>query len=520
MGKKFTRRNLMKVMGSAATMLPMLPSIMLPTAAQADNYKPPKRLMIFLSLNGMYDSTTFFPDPVVHQVAPGIWGTNLTDIQGPMSVALGASLDPFRSKMTVIEGLSAGVQVAPGQTGVPHGTTFSLTCSHCEDANNPGPGQVGSSVDCIAENSSSVYPTAPAMTALRVFGPGDPKYLYQSIWRPQGGRGQAQMPGYFYQSSDGSKVIFDKVFGMAQMPQPPQVPAHRTAVLNNVLGQFSTLSKSPALSTADKQVLQSHTDWLNTLLSKTVNAPPPVNCGSPPLTYPPPDGSIQSPLIEYTNVTDIFAAAFACDLTRVGLMGIESYDDNGQLGWDDDHSASHGTVTQNAAAAFNSTDASTVHMKIYGWHADRIAHFLKVMDSRMEPDGTTVLDNTIAVWTNEHGYPHDTRKYPIVIFGGCQGQFKTGLYLDYRKRGPNGENDYNDYVNWNPGFPINGFWMAVMRAVGVPMSEILRQGEDGTFGQGLPADISDPYYQSFGLSPDIRSLYRQFIPYVYTGPTT
>jgi hypothetical protein len=61
------------------------------------------------------------------------------------------------------------------------------------------------------------------------------------------------------------------------------------------------------------------------------------------------------------------------------------------------------------------------------WNIGEFAKLLALLDGYAEQDGTTLLDNTVVLYTNEfsHGQGHTTGDLPIVLVGGA-GYFQLG----------------------------------------------------------------------------------------------
>jgi hypothetical protein len=70
---------------------------------------------------------------------------------------------------------------------------------------------------------------------------------------------------------------------------------------------------------------------------------------------------------------------------------------------------------------------------IYRWYAEQLAHLAARMDQIIEPDGSTLLDNTIIAWGSEIavGNTHSMENMPFVLLGGGGGALKTGMYHQF-----------------------------------------------------------------------------------------
>ena len=92
------------------------------------------------------------------------------------------------------------------------------------------------------------------------------------------------------------------------------------------------------------------------------------------------------------------------------------------------HPLSHGTTDD-----FNATEVSGYKDMLFAidrWNIGEFAKLLGLLDGYKEQDGTTLLDNTVVLYTNEfsHGQGHTTGDLPIVIAGGA-GHFQLGRSL-------------------------------------------------------------------------------------------
>lgn len=506
---KSSRRNFLKGIG-AASLVPLLPSLLAPRQARADGVTPPLRLAIFWGFNGIHDAA-YWPNPAaLQQPAPGVYAAKLADIQGNISPVFGSAFDGLRSKMAIVRGL--GQCVSPyGADNIVHDAASVLCCSHIPNNADPAGFSapvLGSSLDCIVENSTSFYPTTPHLGALRIAG--GPAAQTPSFWRPQGGRTPAPENVLTMEyADDDPQQVFQQVFGDFIAPKPaPDTTAYRRQVFDSLLSRYNTLAASSALSSSDKARLQNHADMMRDLKTRILNGTT-VAAGCKPNTL-----SGGSSLVQrYDDNFDTIAAAFACDLTRLVVYDVDQFDDTGNVTWDDDHANSHESGSSLIAKGY-STDYVANCAAWRGWQANRIASFMSKLDAITDIDGvSTVLDNTIVIWTNQHGGTHCISNYPMMIGGGA-GKFRMGLYLDYRSRA---KGDPDDRAL---GRPLGNLWMAVMRALNVPASEYLKQGEDGAFGQGLRS--GDAFVngtdQIAGYPSNLAQIRRELIPYFYTGP--
>jgi hypothetical protein len=131
-------------------------------------------------------------------------------------------------------------------------------------------------------------------------------------------------------------------------------------------------------------------------------------------------------------IGDIMALGVACDALRFGSMicvggggHIRFQGQYDALGESIDFSALFGNGTPHDVI-FHSYDASAVRLYQHFVIA-QLCHMLTKMDSLMEPNGKTVLENSLVLLGTEYGLNHDaTHTLHAVIGGG--GRFNPGWY--------------------------------------------------------------------------------------------
>ena len=99
-----------------------------------------------------------------------------------------------------------------------------------------------------------------------------------------------------------------------------------------------------------------------------------------------------------------------------------------------------------------------------------------------EVDGTSYLDNTLLIWTQESGMStHDPVSIPIVTAGGAAGRLQTGLSLDYRRIGhiDSAFRPLIDSEETYAGLLYNQFLATVLQAMGLTPREFELWGHRG-----------------------------------------
>jgi hypothetical protein len=71
--------------------------------------------------------------------------------------------------------------------------------------------------------------------------------------------------------------------------------------------------------------------------------------------------------------------------------------------------------------------------KIYTWYGSQVAYLATEMAKVIEPDGSTLLDNTIILWASElaEGNTHSMKNMPFVLVGGGGGSLQGNRFLQF-----------------------------------------------------------------------------------------
>lgn len=140
---------------------------------------------------------------------------------------------------------------------------------------------------------------------------------------------------------------------------------------------------------------------------------------------------------------DIMALALACDFTRVATLQFDRGAAGPTFRWDgmnheyNHHKLSHGKVRDDCFGDSTEDGCDDVAgyedmlFEIDRWHQTKLARLLSKLDSYMEADGKTVLDNSVILYSNElsDGKDHSYLDLPYLLAGSCGGYFKQGEYL-------------------------------------------------------------------------------------------
>lgn len=126
---------------------------------------------------------------------------------------------------------------------------------------------------------------------------------------------------------------------------------------------------------------------------------------------------------------DLAFQAFACDRTRLITFvwnGETSQQTFPWLGISDAHHDMSHKPDSDAA-----TKAKLI--KVNNWYASQVAYLLEKMDSVVEGNGKTMLDNSLVVSTDGlgKGNTHTRKMVPFVLAGSANGYMKTGRFMDF-----------------------------------------------------------------------------------------
>ena len=181
---------------------------------------------------------------------------------------------------------------------------------------------------------------------------------------------------------------------------------------------------------------------------------------------------------------DIFALAFACDMTRVATLHFDRGSGGPTFQWDgmrhqyNHHKLSHGKVRDDCFGASTAKGCANVAgyqdmlFDIDRWHQRRFARLLERLAAYGEADGRSVLDNSAILYTNElsDGRLHSFMDLPYIIAGSAGGRFRQNLYYPL---GPEGQTDqsapHNRLLNTlQHALGVESDWFGLPRDRGAP----------------------------------------------------
>lgn len=404
MTARISRRNVLKGAGGLAVSLPLFHS--LGAFAQTGGI-PPKRLLIFYHPNGVLPSE-WFPTA----------GATERDFTFSSSLQ---PLQPFKSDVLITKGID--LKCAALGPGEPHqkGMGGLLTGWHLNEGTMVGgDGSMAGWAKGISldQRVAQVIGTHTKLGSLSL-----------GI-RPRGGDVRHHLS---YAGSDlplpciaDPTMAWNKIFSdFSGSPEQERLKARRASVLDAVRAQV-TLSKQ-ALPPSERVQLEHHLDLVRDLevrLAATTNGEACSKLGTPPAFEVDSAATMQDIA---TWQIDLMAMAFACDVTRVGILQFGQADNQLTFPWlgstMDGHSLSH----------LGSTDPTRPQIAWRDrWYAEKFAYLLGKLKAIPEGDGT-VLDHTLILWANElsEGNAHSLKSLPFVLAGHAGG-FRMGRFVEYQ----------------------------------------------------------------------------------------
>ncbi|MES1205282.1 MAG: DUF1552 domain-containing protein [Pseudomonadota bacterium] len=142
---------------------------------------------------------------------------------------------------------------------------------------------------------------------------------------------------------------------------------------------------------------------------------------------------------------DLMILALSCDLTRVASLQwstaestvIHSWLPLQYAGTREHHMMTHNesVSASKMAAKVDEETAKVIRgdlTLVHQWYAQQFAYLVGKLKSIREGD-RSLLDSMLLFWTNELGIggSHSYTNIPYVLAGTCQGQLRTGRYLDF-----------------------------------------------------------------------------------------
>ncbi len=402
---RFTRRQVLASMGVGAAVAPFVPLL---ESAAGGPEKPPKRLVVVFTPHGTIKEN---------------WRPTGSSTDFTLSPIL-QPLQPFKDRLVVIEGLDIKPQPP---FGGPHtvGPAYLFTGSRMLEGDtfkHPASGGYhgwGSSIS-IDQACAQVLSADALLPSLEVGVQTNPN-------DHPGGRISYAGPNLPLAPEPDPARLFQSLFGEQNLSLAEQerLREERLAVIDVVKPQLDALTGK--VNTIDAQKIESHLAAIE-LIEKKVSAL--YDCDEPELG--PPLNPYDYALTEVISgqQIDLLVEAMSCGLTNVAtIMYRLGENDNqaypflpGPHANDEHHLATH--------APDNDHEAKAMLTGIYTWYSTQLALLAQKLDAIVEPDGSTMLDNTLIVWGSEiaKGNTHAWEDMSFLLIGGGGGSIIGNRY--------------------------------------------------------------------------------------------
>ena len=401
----FGRRRLLQTLGVSATVSPFLPLL---RSAAGGPETPPVRLLLMFHPHGTIREN-WLPT-----------GTS-SDFTLP---AILDPLAPYQDRLVVIDGLDIVPSGPPGGTHTV-GPAYLFTGSPMLEGDeflHPAVGTPhgwgsGPSVDqVVAEQIGTQTP----FKSLE-FG------VQTSINNHPGARISYAGADQPLTPERNPHSMFERIFGDfgVDTQTAAKLKAERLSVIDVVKPQLQVVHNQVAAD--DRIKIEAHLDGIRAM-EQALSAE--YVCTPPNIGDPVDLGSFGNTEIISHQQLDLLLEAFACQATNVAnvMFRVGENDNNPYafIGIDDPHHTTTHAGDSDAAARAEMTT-------IYRWYAQQLAYLAAGLDAIEEPDGSTVLDNTLVVWGTEiaKGNNHSWENMPFVLLGGAGGRLQTQRFHQF-----------------------------------------------------------------------------------------
>lgn len=241
------------------------------------------------------------------------------------------------------------------------------------------------------------------------------------------------------------RAVFDRMF------RPPSGGATNRSVMDLVLQEVKSMRRR--VSDADQTRLDEYLDSIRALekrieFSEKQTLKMQSDKALTDALVPPTPG-IPSDHEEYLQLMmDMIVLAFWSDATRVVTFILDHGQSNRYFNFIPNvkgtwHALSHyknasgKTEDDDGTTAWDSVESKrAMYAEINRWHHRQVAYLLERLKNVQEPNGGTLLDNSMILYGSSlgDGDDHDEKDLPTLIAGGGAGTIKTGRQLKFENK--------------------------------------------------------------------------------------
>lgn len=465
------RRNFIRI-GAQTLTIPFLESM--PRMANASTASGSLKRIIFYTFHNAWYQDQVFPQSTNYTAgAGGVRYIPLSQFSGDISpLFTAAKYGALKPKMNVMRGFDV-ISQAVGGGG--HRSLYALAAS---DERSSGASM--DSIDTVISNSAKFYSANPFRKFLNVLPVTDISGMYNYSF--QGGKERSQILG--------PKSLFTEYFtealpgGSGATAPAEDLYAARRLAMDATMNKLSAFSQSTQLSSADRIKMQEHSDIVKKML--TTLTPPAATSGTlSSCSKPVAPSGINESYTARTGITqrmrtlmDEIYMILGCQLTNVVSIQPCNGDDSGTL-FTDGNSISD--VYHQMAGHHHDIPR---YLPAKTWIMDQILYLANLMNSKVESNGLTMLDNSlIVVLSNDGCGTHMSEDIPVITFGSLGGTIKTGNYINYQRpeaaqssaildliNAPDAQGNYYYRYNYNLGRPLGSLYTTLLNVLGIPHS--------------------------------------------------
>lgn len=223
------------------------------------------------------------------------------------------------------------------------------------------------------------------------------------------------------------RSVFERLFGSGsaeeRAAQYSARLASRHSILDYVMEDARQMSKR--ISTADRQKVDQYLTSVRAIEQQIERA---ESFPLPETNEPSPSGVPASYREHIDLMFDLLTLAFQTDSTRIATFAL-AHEGSGR------NFSELGIAEGHHYLSHHGKDPAKTEKiaKIDAYYAERFARFLTRLDQHREPDGSTLLDNSMIMYGCGigDGDRHNHDDLPMILAGGAGGTFQTGRHVKF-----------------------------------------------------------------------------------------
>ncbi len=278
-------------------------------------------------------------------------------------------------------------------------------------------------------------------------------------------------------SQNGNTQLFNYLF------QPGSIYDNiDKSIIDGIKSSYDLLKKHPRLSKGDRIRLDAHLERMFEVerlvgiaekFQENINLPTEPKETTDSVKKTPgfqTNPTLQAKLCDL--IADMIVSAFSTGACRIGTWP-------NRLRFLTEHISDwHGMVAHSSLGVTKAQELAV------GYNQGTFEHIMVKLAAKMDAvtmaDGTTLLDNSLLMLTNEHGQitHHAGVQYPVVTAGGAGGYFNTGKFVDFSDQNIQVVKFQSDTLLQKPGLIpeyaglyYHQFLANALMSMGVPASE-------------------------------------------------